>query len=144
MMNFYFCLNCPFKNATAIKEIVQSKWKFCHHLFSLKLFQTCMNFFLLLNTKEDIVAFSRQGRGTTWGWVNDDRIYIFVWTIHLMSGEAICYFKQKYLEFKTAHLNLWKLPIIPLHITNPWQMDHRCPFHLFFLPKLLPMPAPDK
>jgi len=28
---------------------------FCHHLPTLKLFQTYMNFFLLLNTKEDIL-----------------------------------------------------------------------------------------
>ncbi len=33
------------------KEFTQ-KWKFCHHL--LKLFQTSMSFFLLLNTKGDI------------------------------------------------------------------------------------------
>jgi len=26
-----------------------------HHLITVKLFQTCMNFFLLLNTKEDIL-----------------------------------------------------------------------------------------
>jgi len=30
--------------------------KFCHHLLTLKLFQSCMNIFLLLlNTKEDIL-----------------------------------------------------------------------------------------
>jgi len=27
----------------------------CHHLLTLKLFQTCVNFSLLLNTKEDIL-----------------------------------------------------------------------------------------
>ncbi len=52
--------------------------------------------------------------------------------------EAMYYFKLKYFEFKTAHLNLWKLPIIPLHITNPWQMDRRCPFHLFSCPSCYP------
>jgi len=31
------------------------KWKFCHHLLTLKFFQTCMSFFLLLNSKEDIL-----------------------------------------------------------------------------------------
>jgi len=35
-----------------IKEIVHPKLKLCN-LFTLKLFQTCMDFFLLLNTKED-------------------------------------------------------------------------------------------
>jgi len=30
------------------------KWIFCHHLLTLKLLQTCMSFFLLLSTKEDI------------------------------------------------------------------------------------------
>ncbi len=31
------------------------KWKFCHHLLTLKLFQTWMSFFALLNTKYDIL-----------------------------------------------------------------------------------------
>jgi len=31
------------------------KWKCSHSLLTLKLFQTCMSFFLLLNTKEDIL-----------------------------------------------------------------------------------------
>jgi len=35
-----------------IKGIVH---KFCYHLLTLKLFQTCMNFFLLLNSLEDIL-----------------------------------------------------------------------------------------
>ncbi len=30
------------------------KWKLFSHLFTLKLFQTCMSFFLLLKMKEDI------------------------------------------------------------------------------------------
>ncbi len=29
------------------------KWKFCHHLNTLKLFQTCMSFFQLFNIEED-------------------------------------------------------------------------------------------
>ncbi len=37
-----------------IKGVVYQKCKFCHHLFT-KLFQTCMSFFILLNTKEDIL-----------------------------------------------------------------------------------------
>jgi len=28
-----------------------TEWIFCHHFFTLKFFQNCMNFFLLLNTK---------------------------------------------------------------------------------------------
>ncbi len=31
------------------------KWKYCHHLLSLELFWTCMNFFVHLNLKEDIL-----------------------------------------------------------------------------------------
>jgi len=31
------------------------KWKFSYHLLTLKFLQTCMRFFLLLNTKEDIL-----------------------------------------------------------------------------------------
>jgi len=38
-----------------LKGYSTQKWKFCHHLLTLKLFQTCMSFFLLLNTKEDIL-----------------------------------------------------------------------------------------
>jgi len=30
-------------------------WKFCHHLLTLKLLQTCMTFFVLINTKEYIL-----------------------------------------------------------------------------------------
>jgi len=29
--------------------------KFCHHLITLKLLQTCMSLFLLPNTKEDVL-----------------------------------------------------------------------------------------
>jgi len=29
--------------------------KYCHHVLSLKLFQTCINLFVLLNTKENIL-----------------------------------------------------------------------------------------
>jgi len=36
------------------KEFHSQKGKF-YHLLTLKLFQTCMNFFLLLKTKEDIL-----------------------------------------------------------------------------------------
>ncbi len=39
-----------------IKGTVHPKMKqFCHHLLSLKYFQTCMNVFVLPNTKEDIL-----------------------------------------------------------------------------------------
>jgi len=38
----------------SFKGILHPKIKFCHHLLTLKLFQTCMSFFLLLNPKEDI------------------------------------------------------------------------------------------
>ncbi len=31
------------------------KWKICHNLFTLKLFYTCMSFFRLLNTKQDVL-----------------------------------------------------------------------------------------
>jgi len=36
-----------------LKVIVFQKWKFCHHLLSIKLFQTYIHLFFLLNTKED-------------------------------------------------------------------------------------------
>jgi len=34
-----------------LKGQFTQKGKFCHHLLTLMLFQTCMSFFLLLNTK---------------------------------------------------------------------------------------------
>jgi len=42
-------------NNKPLKGYSTQKWKFCHHLLTLKLLQTCMSFFLLLNTKEDIL-----------------------------------------------------------------------------------------
>ncbi len=44
------------------------KCKFCHHLLILKYFQTCMNVFVLLNTKEDILknVGNRAVRGYHW------------------------------------------------------------------------------
>jgi len=39
-----------------LKGYSTQKLKFCHHLLTLKLFQTCMSFFLLLNTQDDISA----------------------------------------------------------------------------------------
>jgi len=38
----------------AVKEIVHQKFKFCHHYVD-PLIQNCMSFFVLLNTKEDIL-----------------------------------------------------------------------------------------
>ncbi len=40
-----------------LKAQFTQKWKCCHHLLTFKLFQTCMNFYLLLNTKEDSIVF---------------------------------------------------------------------------------------
>jgi len=118
-VNYSFNLAISF-----LKGIVHPKWKCWHHLLTLKWFQTCMSFFLLLNTKENILKnvgnrtvdcnhwlpliffptmegngvhqlfncqhsskylllCSTEERnsyrfGTTWGWVNDDRILIFL------------------------------------------------------------------
>jgi len=38
-----------------LKGIVEPKIKFCHYLFTEMLFQTCINLFLVLNTKEYIL-----------------------------------------------------------------------------------------
>ncbi len=38
-----------------LKGQFTQKLKFCHNLLPLKYFQTCMNVFILLNTKEDIL-----------------------------------------------------------------------------------------
>ncbi len=43
------------KHASVIKGMVHPKWKFCHYLLTLTLSQTCINFFLVLNKKEDIL-----------------------------------------------------------------------------------------
>ncbi len=39
--------------------------------------------------------------GTTWGWVNDDRIFIFGWTIPLRS--FLRYFRMHFLVFRIRH-----------------------------------------
>jgi len=44
-MHYYF----------ALKGYSSPKWKVCHHLLTLKLLQTSLSFFLMLNTKEDIL-----------------------------------------------------------------------------------------
>jgi len=40
---------------STLKGYSTPKLKFCQHLLTLKLLQTCMSFFLLLNTKEAIL-----------------------------------------------------------------------------------------
>ncbi len=49
MLNFYFLETT---DMTVSKFCL--KLKYCHHLLTLKSFQTSMSFFLLLNTKENI------------------------------------------------------------------------------------------
>jgi len=112
-----------------IKGIVHPKMSILSSF--VRFFQTCMSFFLLLNTNEDILKnvgkwtvdglhclpwkkntmevngahqlfsywhsskylrlCSTEERnsyrfGTAWGWVNDDNIFIFGWTIPLRMG----------------------------------------------------------
>jgi len=43
------------KSLYIFERTIYLKWKFCHHLLTFELFQTCMSFLLLLNTKEDIL-----------------------------------------------------------------------------------------
>ncbi len=38
-----------------LKGLFTQKGKFYHHLLTIKKFQICMNVFVLLNTKEDIL-----------------------------------------------------------------------------------------
>ncbi len=62
----HFWVNYSFRNkycntCFVLKVQYTQKWKFCHHLLTLKSFQTCMSFFLLLNTKLCILKnFSNQ------------------------------------------------------------------------------------
>jgi len=61
-VGFFFNENLHFYNKfyhlltlkSILKGIVHPKIN-CHNLFTLKSFQTCVNFFVLLNTKEDIL-----------------------------------------------------------------------------------------
>ncbi len=55
--------------------------------------------------------------GTTWGWVNDDRIFIFGWTIPLspFAGLHICSRMSRHLNMAPlwhtsglSHLDLWR------------------------------------
>jgi len=38
-----------------LKGLFTQNWQFSQHLFTVMLFQTCTSFFLLMNTKEDIL-----------------------------------------------------------------------------------------
>jgi len=51
---------CGEKHSFSLKGYSTQKWKFCQHLLTLKLLQTYMSFFLLLNTKEDIQCAQRK------------------------------------------------------------------------------------
>ncbi len=96
--------DCDCDYLVSLKGQFTQKWKFWHHLLTLKLFSTCTSFFLLLNTKEVILKNGNQtvaGRsqwllatvgypnsykfGTTWvskWWQN----FPFLgWTITLMA-----------------------------------------------------------
>ncbi len=49
------CMDNALEVIGFLKWQFAQKWKFCHHLVTLKLFQTCISFFLLLSTKDDIL-----------------------------------------------------------------------------------------
>jgi len=53
--NLFFCRLSYALQWKHLKGHSTLKWKFCHHLLTLKLLQTWMSFFLLLNTKGDIL-----------------------------------------------------------------------------------------
>ncbi len=46
-------MSAVFDKSYIFKGIVHSDWQFYHHLLTLVSLQTCVNFFLLQNTKED-------------------------------------------------------------------------------------------
>lgn len=102
------------------------------------------------------------GSGTTWGWVSDDRMLIFGWTIPLMMEFAVC----TYTSFPAAlclwlfyysgySCLLWSLHSSPpsasrtwamhIHTTKPLPVSPRRfflssasffpPFHFSLLPK---------
>ncbi len=74
-----------------LKGIVQAKIEICYHLLTLKLFQTCMNFFYILKNDRHCLPLSFFSIHTllkthsslvTWGRVNDEEMFmenIFVW-----------------------------------------------------------------
>ncbi len=120
--NFIHCVPSASLALRASFSSMSIQKGFCH-LLALMLFQTCMHFFLLLNTKEDIVKSTdnqtvlvpivffvhiMKGNGNqncicqhslklfcvpyrsnryeiTRGWVNDDNIFIYEWTMRLNS-----------------------------------------------------------
>jgi len=72
-----------------LKGILTQKWKSCHHLLTLKLLQTCMCFI-----KISPFVFSRRKKliqvyNNLRGGVNDDRIFIFGWSIALRNVPQI-------------------------------------------------------
>jgi len=66
--------------------------------------QHCLKYFLLCSTEER----NSYRFGTTWGWVNDDIIFIFGWTIPLKGqwiyGTSSC---QCILDLPGSHLVTW-------------------------------------
>jgi len=46
---------CCWFDGVISSRVSSQKWDFSHHLLTLNLFQTCVNFSLLLNTKEGIL-----------------------------------------------------------------------------------------
>ncbi len=103
------------------EEMFGQKWNFCHYLLAFISFQTCMTFFLLWMPINIFKKKRQWGPNNclcvcvcvcvcmcvfcwknsysfrrTWGWVNDNRIFIFEWSIPLT---FIMHSKSVYIFF---------------------------------------------
>jgi len=139
--------------AEKLKGIVHPKMKI---LSSFTHPQTCINFLVLLNTKEDIwkndsnqtdpapplttivfisptmvvngiidilriILFCVQQNkknvyrfGTTWGWVNDDKIFFFGWTITLNVEVVLLSYILQYVSGYRLHMLMVSLRLEPV------------------------------
>ncbi len=84
--------------------------------------------YLSLCSAEQINSY---GFGTTWGWVNDDRIFIFGWTVPLRTTEEHEWFimfminvtlsvkaKVSKPNYEITSIKVWFQPLIPLWFQN--------------------------
>jgi len=76
-----------------LKGYSTQKPKFCHHLLTLTLLQTCMSFFLLMNTKQDILK--------------NDWNQTFVCNVHQSKQLFLFFVEKKYYGNQWCPSTVW-------------------------------------
>ncbi len=61
--------------------------------------------------------------GTTWGWVNDDRIFIFGWTIPLSAEHSVFSRLNGYIIHVMSYYSvlIWSLPCSGVFMGKKWR-----------------------